>query len=339
MLRDFLNAQRFDVDLAGSGDEGIGKVKNISPDIVLLSRELPMDNGIAGPDGLRVLKVIKQDRKLAHIPIILTSAEASEKDFDRYRKLKFTAEDYVRKPFEDTEIIRRIENLAGFDLSDSMDDIESRMDDAMDESLAGIFDVDPEELGSAFSTAARREVAQLIEQVREELDRQDTEIESEEKTPPPEVAPESAGSESPAGKSDEVQRLRAEVTALTRKLDKLQRQLVGERKKSRDIKKEWKQKLQAIAAKLQEKEEREIRIREEFEEMRERFADLELDHTMELERVHAEKRRIEEEMAMLRETAELQSRQTSREAAAELKKLIKLLQKIVKKLEDEKESG
>ena len=71
--------------------------------------------------------------------------------------------------------------------------------------------------------------------------------------------------------------------------------------------------------------------------MRERFADLELDHTMEMERVQAEKRRVEEELALYRELAEAASNFSGLEMADDLKTIIKALQLIINRLESESE--
>lgn len=292
MLCEFLRAQKFEVDSAHDAAGCLKKIEEFNPDLVLLSRELPMASGAIGPDGLRALKAIKQDLKL-RTPVIMFSEEASEADFDRYRKLKFTAEDYVKKPFEDTEILRRIENQVGFDISDDMDRIQENIEDAMDDPLARLFDADPEELGS--SSATRKEVARLLEQVGLELDRQDPELPAEEPAP----AAVNGKAAEPEGPEKEAGRLRQEITNLSRQLDLAQKQLVSERKRSREIKKEWKQRLTEIADELKKSEEREARMREEFEKMRLRFADIELDHTMELERVQAEKRRALEDLAAL----------------------------------------
>ncbi|HUT55272.1 MAG TPA: response regulator [bacterium] len=336
LLRDFFTGQKFEVEKAETGDEGIKKAREFAPDVVLLSRELPMPGGNHGPDGLRVLKVIKQDRKLGKIPVILFSAEAAEADFDRYRKLKFTANDYIRKPFEDTEILRRVENLVGFDLTDDVKRIKARIEDAMEEDpIISIFDADPEELGLG-SRAARNEVARLLEQVGQELELNDQEAAPDEQQDLPlteektaEAAPELNG---------ELARLRAENQAQGRRLDRLQKLLVTERKRSRDIKKEWKARLQEIAARLAEKEETESKMRDEFDAMRMKFADLELDHTMELDRVSAEKRRLEEDLEMVKEMLEMSSAYPRQEILDDMKKLLRAVSKIIKGLEADKKS-
>lgn len=335
MLMDFLAAQRFEVETAPTGDEGIKKALKFNPDIVLVSRELPMADGTAGPDGLRVLKGMRSDRKLCRIPVILSSMDATDKDFDRYRNLKFSADDYVKKPFEDTEILRRIENLVGFDLSEGMDQIKDKIHDVIDDDqFDSIFDADPEELGAS-SAATRKEVTQLLEQMGLELDRPEDSAEHEEheqetKAPPLETL---------EVEDEQIRHLRHEVQTLNRTLDRVQKQLKSERKRSRKIKREWKKRLQDIAKKLQKSEEREALMREEFNNMREQVADLELDHTMEMEKVQAEKRRIEEELLILKELEPDPSKsQYPRDKMAEdLSLVAKALQAVISRMEDEDE--
>jgi len=316
MLADFLSAQKFVVEVAGRGDEGIEKYNGFQPDIVLLSRELPKPDGKAGPDGLRVLKVIKQNRKGRRTPVILASGEVGESDFDRYRKLNFTADDYITKPFEDTEILRRIENLVGFDLSDKeqITSIKESIDEAMDPAFESIFDADENELGPSASAQTRKEVASLLEQVGRELEMGD------------EVSADDQSEEKPSKKSKQSQ----EVQNLTRQLEKVQKQLKNERQKSREIKKEWREKLKKIESRLQQSEKRELAMRHEFEKMRGKYADLELEHTMEIERIQSENRLLEEEILKVKE---LGDDSFLRELAADLKKAVNSINKIIKALE------
>lgn len=336
VLQDFMEGQRFLVESAEKGDDAIAKVSSFNPDIVLLSRELPLTDGTIGPDGLRVLKVIKQDLREKRCPVILFSSQSTEKDFDRYRKLKFSADDYVSKPFEDTEILRRIENLIGFDLSEDMGRIKDRIEDALDDPLANIFDADPSELGTSFSAATRKEVTQLLEQMGNELEHNETPVEEIEEQsgeqeikerPSPQPAPEEVDEE-------EVRKLRNDLRTTSRQLDRVQKQLKDERGRTRELKKQWKNRLQKIAARLKESEENESRLREEFEAMREKLADMELEHTIEMERLQAEKSHLEEEVAELRKKA---GNFDSQKLSGEIKNMISTLEDLLDNLEQEEE--
>jgi DNA-binding response OmpR family regulator len=341
ILQDFMEGQRFHVETAERGDDAIAMVSSFSPDIVLLSRELPLADGTVAPDGLRVLKVIKQDLRENRCPVILFSAEASEKDFDRYRKLKFSADDYVSKPFEDTEILRRIENLVGFDLSEDMGEIKDRIEDALDDPLANIFDADPSELGTSFSAATRKEVTQLLEQMGNDLENFEPSMdEMEEQSGEQEIKgfESSPQAEPEEFDAEELKKLRSEFRTTSRQLDRVQKQLKGERNRAREMKKQWRGRLQKIAARLKESEENESRLREEFEAMREKLADMELEHTIEIERLQSEKTHLEEELAEVKKKAGSFSRE---ELALALKSIISsvenVLDNIDKKEEEEKE--
>jgi len=290
MLTDFLTARKFEVFSARTGDGAVQEIRERRPDLVLLSRELPQNEGQLGPDGLRVLKLLKQDRALARIPVIFMANEVSPRDFERYRKLRFSAEDYLKKPFEDTELLRRIENLIGFDIADSVTEIKSKIETVLQPGMERYFQATPAELGEEKAEASRREISDLMAQVGKELERQEQALHKE--SPRPRAA-------EPAGDlAAEVKRLRAELKGA-------QKELLAERVRAQELRGKWKKALQVLEARWQESEERESRRHREMEALRLRFSDLELDHTMEIERVHQERRRMEEELLALQEKMQM----------------------------------
>lgn len=70
------------------------------PDLVLLDLMLPEE------DGLSVLKRIRSDSGLRHIPVIILSARDTE--FDKVMGLDAGADDYLPKPFGMMELFSRI---------------------------------------------------------------------------------------------------------------------------------------------------------------------------------------------------------------------------------------
>jgi hypothetical protein len=78
-------------------------------------------------------------------------------------------------------------------------------------------------------------------------------------------------------------------------------------------------------------------MREEFVAMRAKFADLELDHTMELDRVSAEKRRLEEDLDVVKEMLEMSSAYPRQDILDDMKKLLRTINKIIKGLEADKD--
>jgi len=75
-------------------------IKNSIPDLIILDLMLP------DADGFEVCKVLKNDEKLAPIPIIMLTAKAEE--MDRVIGLELGADDYVVKPFSPRELVARV---------------------------------------------------------------------------------------------------------------------------------------------------------------------------------------------------------------------------------------
>lgn len=85
------------------GEEGIKKVKEEKPDLVLLDLILP------GIDGFEVLSKMKEDPALAQIPVIILSNLGQKDDVER--GLKLGAVDYLIKAhFTPGEIIDKVKN-------------------------------------------------------------------------------------------------------------------------------------------------------------------------------------------------------------------------------------
>ena len=59
-------------------------------------------------DGLEFTKIIKSDRILNHIPVILLTARADQNSINE--GLKIGAEGYLTKPFNDEEVLNRMDN-------------------------------------------------------------------------------------------------------------------------------------------------------------------------------------------------------------------------------------
>ena len=79
----------FDVEEAIDGEEGMKKLKENKPDLVLLDLLLP------GIDGFEVLSRLKRDSNLESIPVIIISNFSQEGEIER--GLKLGAIDYLIK--------------------------------------------------------------------------------------------------------------------------------------------------------------------------------------------------------------------------------------------------
>lgn len=81
------------------GDKGLAEARKAKSDLVILDLMLPE------LDGIEITKILKQNEKTAHIPIIMLTAKAQEAD--KVLGLELGADDYVTKPFSPRELIAR----------------------------------------------------------------------------------------------------------------------------------------------------------------------------------------------------------------------------------------
>jgi DNA-binding response OmpR family regulator len=92
-----LEAEGFDVEIAGDGEAGLAAAREREFDVVLLDWMLPKLSGI---DVCRML------RAESAVPIIMLTAKESE--VDRVLGLELGADDYMAKPFSIAELVSRI---------------------------------------------------------------------------------------------------------------------------------------------------------------------------------------------------------------------------------------
>ena len=85
---------------AQTGEEGLEKIEEEHPDIILLDLMLP------GIDGMEICRRTRQNKLTRDIPIIILTAKAEEAD--RVLGLESGADDYVTKPFSPRELVARI---------------------------------------------------------------------------------------------------------------------------------------------------------------------------------------------------------------------------------------
>jgi len=100
-LRNNLEIEGYDVEVAKDGTKGLSRAKAGQPDLVVLDLMLP------GMDGFRVLRALRDD---GHgMPVLILTARGEEAD--KVRGLRLGADDYVTKPFGVLELLARIEAL------------------------------------------------------------------------------------------------------------------------------------------------------------------------------------------------------------------------------------
>jgi two-component system, OmpR family, phosphate regulon response regulator PhoB len=103
LLRYNLEAEGFDVETVGRGDEADTRLKESPPDLVVLDWMLP---GLSGIELCRRLRARPQTKTL---PIIILTARGEESE--RVRGLATGADDYIVKPFSVPELLARVHAL------------------------------------------------------------------------------------------------------------------------------------------------------------------------------------------------------------------------------------
>lgn len=103
MLKFRLEAMDYDVFEAVDGQEGLDKARSGRPDLIVLDLMLPKI------DGFKVCRMLKFDEKYKHIPIIMFTARAQQKDKQIGKEMG--AEAYVTKPFDPDILLGKIREL------------------------------------------------------------------------------------------------------------------------------------------------------------------------------------------------------------------------------------
>ena len=103
--RDYLVLNEFEVDIVGTGGDGIARGRSGKYDLILLDLMLP------GMDGFAVCRILRES---LDIPILMVTAR--QEDIDKIKGLGMGADDYITKPFSPSVLVARIKaNLAQYD--------------------------------------------------------------------------------------------------------------------------------------------------------------------------------------------------------------------------------
>lgn len=95
-----LSKEQFRVRQYAEGKGFLASLRRDRPDLVLLDVMLP------DMDGFTICRIMRADRDVARIPIIMLTARAGESD--RVLGLELGADDYVTKPFSPKELAARV---------------------------------------------------------------------------------------------------------------------------------------------------------------------------------------------------------------------------------------
>lgn len=114
---------RFQCWLASRGDEGIGLALKEIPDIIICDVMMP------GMDGYQVTRMLRNDPRTSHIPIILLTALNTRES--RIKGWREKIDRYVTKPFDAHELHAQLDNILSVRRllqSQTVEAIESRDD-------------------------------------------------------------------------------------------------------------------------------------------------------------------------------------------------------------------
>lgn len=97
---EILELAGYDVDSASNGADGVRRVMDVTPDLVLCDVMMPK------LDGYAMLKMIRENSKTANVPFIFLTAKTEKSDFRKGMGLG--ADDYILKPFDDTNLLESV---------------------------------------------------------------------------------------------------------------------------------------------------------------------------------------------------------------------------------------
>lgn len=105
MIEMLLQSKRYRVLTARAGREALAKVRESMPDLVILDGMLPEVH------GFEICRQLKTSERFRHIPVVMVSAVHTGWRFAADVKQTYGADDYVEKPFEAPDLLRRVEAL------------------------------------------------------------------------------------------------------------------------------------------------------------------------------------------------------------------------------------
>lgn len=104
LIRIILGRKGFEVEGATGGEEGLKKIHERKPDLVLLDLMMP------DIDGWEVYQQMKADETTREIPVIVVTAKAQ--NIDKVLGLQIAkVDDYISKPFSPEDLLSSVEKV------------------------------------------------------------------------------------------------------------------------------------------------------------------------------------------------------------------------------------
>ena len=108
IVQNNLEKEGFEVNVAYDGVEGLEKVRQNPPDLIVLDVMMPEK------DGYEMCSDLKKDKKFADIPILMLTAVAdhvSSTRYSHYNGMSMEADDYLPKPASAEDITESVKSL------------------------------------------------------------------------------------------------------------------------------------------------------------------------------------------------------------------------------------
>lgn len=102
MLRIYFESQQFEVSVALKGREALEICHKQLPNVIILDINLP------DVDGYEVCRILRDNLRTSHIPIIFLTQK--DQRGDKITGLELGADDYITKPFDIEELKLRVQN-------------------------------------------------------------------------------------------------------------------------------------------------------------------------------------------------------------------------------------
>jgi DNA-binding response OmpR family regulator len=100
LVREYLEQAGYRVLTACNAETGLHALRCETPDLLVL------DLGLPDRDGWDLTRLIRSDRQLADLPLIMLTARVE--DSDKIVGLELGADDYITKPFNPREVVARV---------------------------------------------------------------------------------------------------------------------------------------------------------------------------------------------------------------------------------------
>ncbi|MHC4606002.1 MAG: response regulator [Planctomycetota bacterium] len=107
-LTTVLQDNGFQTVTAKDGNEALAKIAEKAPDLIALDITMPEKSGVA------VYRKVKEDEKLKGIPVIIITGVSDDfKQFISTRRKVPPPEDYISKPVDAEDLVRKVRALIG----------------------------------------------------------------------------------------------------------------------------------------------------------------------------------------------------------------------------------